>query len=61
MRIAPLQFVTLDGVTQGPGSPDEETRHEATPNGLLLLEYETTGQAAQAAYEGVTAFIGQRS
>ncbi|MEV5503852.1 hypothetical protein AB0M50_51475 [Nonomuraea fuscirosea] len=38
MRIALLQFVTLDGVTQGPGSPD---------------------QAAQAAYEGVTAFIDQ--
>ncbi|GAA3643392.1 dihydrofolate reductase family protein [Nonomuraea antimicrobica] len=31
-------------------------RHEATPNGLLLLEYETTGPATQGVYEGVTAF-----
>jgi dihydrofolate reductase len=31
--------------------------HEATPNGLLLLEYETTGQAPQGEYEGVTAFV----
>ncbi|GAA1687459.1 dihydrofolate reductase family protein [Nonomuraea maheshkhaliensis] len=36
------------------------TRHEATPNGLLLLEYATTGQATQGTYEGVTAFIDQK-
>ncbi len=30
--------------------------HEATPNGLLLLEYEVTGHAPRGAYEGVTAF-----
>jgi dihydrofolate reductase len=30
--------------------------HEATPNGLLLLEYEVTGQARRGEYEGVTAF-----
>ncbi|MEV4833094.1 dihydrofolate reductase family protein [Nonomuraea sp. NPDC049486] len=33
------------------------THHEATPNGLLLLEYRTTGQAPRAEYAGVTAFI----
>ncbi|QYC41982.1 hypothetical protein Nocox_21890 [Nonomuraea coxensis DSM 45129] len=31
--------------------------HEATQNGLLLLEYRTTGQASQGAYEGVAAFV----
>ncbi|NKZ00916.1 dihydrofolate reductase family protein [Nocardiopsis alborubida] len=31
-------------------------RHEATPNGLLLIEYEVVGQARQGEYEGVTAF-----
>lgn len=31
--------------------------HDATPNGLLLLEYEATGRAPQGEYEGVTAFI----
>lgn len=32
-------------------------RHEATPNGLLLLEYETTGRARQGEYEGMTEFV----
>jgi dihydrofolate reductase len=30
---------------------------DATPSGLLLLEYETTGQAPLAEYEGVSAFV----
>ncbi|WP_150254866.1 dihydrofolate reductase family protein [Nocardiopsis deserti] len=30
--------------------------HEATPNGLLLLEYEVVGQASRGEYRGVTAF-----
>jgi dihydrofolate reductase len=33
------------------------TAHEATPSGLLLLEYETAGAAPVAEYEGVTAYI----
>ena len=28
-----------------------------TPNGLVLLEYETVGAAPVAEYEGVTAFV----
>lgn len=32
-------------------------RHDATPSGLLLLEYEPTGQAPLADYEGVAAFV----
>lgn len=31
--------------------------HNATENGLLLLEYAVTGPAPQAPYEGVTAFV----
>ncbi len=31
--------------------------YEATPSGLLLLQYETTGAAPVAAYEGVTDFV----
>ncbi|CAM3719509.1 dihydrofolate reductase family protein [Kibdelosporangium persicum] len=31
--------------------------HEATPNGLVILEYETKGEAPQAEYEGVAAFV----
>ncbi|AQZ69022.1 Dihydrofolate reductase [[Actinomadura] parvosata subsp. kistnae] len=32
-------------------------RHEATPSGLVLLEYEAAGRASQGRYEGVTAFV----
>ncbi|MEV3959910.1 hypothetical protein AB0M34_03275 [Nocardia sp. NPDC050193] len=32
------------------------TRHEATPLGLLLLEYETTGPAPLAEFDGVAQF-----
>ncbi|WP_410788570.1 dihydrofolate reductase family protein [Kribbella sp. C-35] len=33
------------------------TTQEATPSGLLLLEYETVGAAPVAEYEGVTAYL----
>jgi dihydrofolate reductase len=32
-------------------------RHDATPNGLLLLEYAVTGGAPQGTYDGVAAFV----
>jgi len=35
-------------------------RHDATPTGLLILEYETIGAAPVADYDGVTDFIGTR-
>lgn len=35
----------------------ELVRHEATSNGLLLLEYDNVGTAPVAEYEGVTAFV----
>lgn len=33
------------------------TSQEATPSGLMLLEYETVGAAPVAEYEGVSAFV----
>jgi dihydrofolate reductase len=33
------------------------TKYEATPSGLMLLEYETAGVAAMGEYEGVNAFV----
>jgi dihydrofolate reductase len=43
----------------GPGGPAglRLTKHEVTPKGLLLLEYEYVGAAAVAEYEGVAAFV----
>jgi hypothetical protein len=51
MKITLTEFVTLDGLARDPAR-----RTRTTPNGLLLLEYEVTGQARQGEYEGVTAF-----
>ncbi|MEV4220136.1 dihydrofolate reductase family protein [Nonomuraea sp. NPDC049725] len=48
----------------GPGARDDATsalrlvHHEATPSGLLLLEYETTGRARRGTYAGVTGVPG---
>jgi dihydrofolate reductase len=43
----------------GPGAPSglRLVRFDATPTGLLLLEYEPIGQAPRAEYEGVTALV----
>ncbi|UBU12056.1 dihydrofolate reductase family protein [Nonomuraea gerenzanensis] len=42
---------------QGPASGLRLMHHEATPNGLLLLEYEPVGRASMGTYEGVGAFV----
>ncbi|MFP8883087.1 dihydrofolate reductase family protein [Streptomyces mangrovi] len=57
--VAPTVLRAGRRLMSGPGAPCglRLTRHEATPNGLLLLEYETTGEASQGTYEGVTAFV----
>ncbi|NUR88330.1 MAG: deaminase [Nonomuraea sp.] len=45
----------LSGSGQGTGL--RLVSHEATPGGLLLLEYETTGRALQGEYAGVAALV----
>jgi dihydrofolate reductase len=57
--VAPTVLRTGRRLLTGPGATSglRLVHHEATPNGLLLLEYETTGQARQGVYEGVTAFV----
>ncbi|HZX03296.1 hypothetical protein [Kribbella sp.] len=44
-------------LTPGEAAGLRLTRHEATPSGLLLLEYETVGAAPVGEYEGVSAFV----
>jgi hypothetical protein len=36
MKITLTEFVTLDGVSQGPGSPDEDTTDGFTRGGWLV-------------------------
>jgi dihydrofolate reductase len=57
--VAPTVLRTGRRLLNGPGAASglRLVHHEATPNGLLILEYETTGQAPQGEYEGVTEFI----
>ncbi|MGI5488152.1 dihydrofolate reductase family protein [Microtetraspora malaysiensis] len=57
--VAPAVLRTGRRLLTGAGAPCglHLLHHEATPNGLLLLEYAVTGPARQGEYEGVTAFI----
>ena len=57
--VAPAVLRTGRRLLAGPGASSglRLVHHEATPTGLLLLEYETTGQAPRGEYEGVTAFV----
>lgn len=59
LAVAPTLLRTGRRLVTGPGATSglRLVHHEATPNGLLLLEYDTTGQASQGAYEGVAAFL----
>ncbi|MBO3747268.1 dihydrofolate reductase family protein [Streptosporangiaceae bacterium NEAU-GS5] len=57
--VAPAVLRAGRRLLAGPGATSglRLVHHEATPNGLLLLEYETTGRAPQGEYEGLTAFV----
>ncbi|MEZ4565372.1 MAG: hypothetical protein R2853_21855 [Thermomicrobiales bacterium] len=36
MKLVLMEFVTLDGISQGPGSPDEDRSDGFTPGGWLV-------------------------
>ena len=61
LRLAVAPTVAGSGrrLLDHPGAPVglRLVHHEATANGLLLLEYERVGAAPAAEYEGVTAFV----
>ncbi len=42
MKLALTEFVTLDGVSQGPGSPDEDTSDDFTRGGWLVPHIDPT-------------------
>ena len=54
MRLVLMQFMTLDGITQGPGAPDEDTTDGFTRGGWFVPHLDETfidivrGWAAQA-------------
>ena len=48
-KVIVMNWVTLDGVMQGPGRPDEDTRDgfehsSTTPTGVLIATYEPARQ-----------------
>lgn len=50
MRLTLTQFVTLDGVYQGPGSPDEDTSDGFTRGGWMVPHMDQTFVAQAAAW-----------
>lgn len=50
MRLTLTQFVTLDGVYQGPGSPDEDTTDGFTRGGWMVPHIDQTFIAIAAAW-----------
>ncbi|MDA2812754.1 dihydrofolate reductase family protein [Nocardiopsis sp. RSe5-2] len=57
--VAPAVLRSGRRLLSGPGDSSglRLVAHEATPNGLLLLEYETRGRAPHADYAGVSEFV----
>jgi dihydrofolate reductase len=50
MRLTLTQFITLDGVYQGPGSPDEDTSDHFTRGGWMVPHMDQTFVAQAAAW-----------
>lgn len=63
MRLVLMEFVTLDGVCQGPGSPDEDTSDGFTQGGWLVPHMDDDFLAAVAEWlDGADAFLfGRRT
>jgi dihydrofolate reductase len=58
MKLTATEFVTLDGVYQGPGSPDEDTRNGFDRGGWQAPFGDAeTGQFITSVYEGMDALL----
>ena len=58
MKLTAAEFVTLDGVYQGPGGPDEDRRDGFDRGGWQApFGDEETGQFITAVYEGMDAML----
>lgn len=63
MKLTAMIFLTLDGVYQGPGGPDEDRRGGFDRGGWLALRPDAEiGPAIRSVYERATAFLlGRRT
>jgi dihydrofolate reductase len=63
MKLTLTEFVTLDGVSQGPGSPDEDTSDGFTHGGWLVphMDEEFVQQAADWFNEADALLFGRRT
>jgi dihydrofolate reductase len=63
MKLTLTEFVTLDGVSQGPGSPDEDTSDGFTQGGWLVphMDEEFVQQAADWFNEADALLFGRRT
>ena len=63
MRLTLTQFVTLDGVYQGPGSPDEDPSDGFTRGGWMVPHMDPTfiAQAADWLAQADALLLGRRT
>jgi dihydrofolate reductase len=63
MRLTLMQFVTLDGVYQGPGAPDEDTTDGFTRGGRMVPHMDQTfiGHAAEWLGRAGALLLGRRT
>ena len=63
MRLTLMQFVTLDGVYQGPGAPDEDTTDGFTRGGWMVPHMDQTfiGRAATWLERAGALLLGRRT
>jgi dihydrofolate reductase len=63
MRVVVMQFMTLDGVTQAPGAPDEDTTGGFAAGGWLVPHFDETFEARVTAWtlEADAFLLGRRT